>query len=596
MARPSDELGTVSQDQSAATTPPAAAHTGETGMALLKNLTINARLHMAIAIVLLLSTATIGFAALSLGQVASGFSRFLDRDLAFSAAMSEMYAQGLQMGQALRNIVLDPKNRKAYDNFALAGKDFDAALATAKGLAGDHPGTVAAMTEIAALRARQAPMQARIVTTVAASPADAIAIINAEETPAWRDLKAKLLDLRKAKDIEVAAKKVEIGRVGQRVDWIVGIGAAALLLGFVLASLLGRSITQPLGRALAAAEAVADGDLTRRIAGEGRDEVAQLLAALRRMNDRLAATISQIRDASASVSLATREIAEGNDDLAQRTSAQAGHVDQTASSMEELTSTVKQNADNAKQANQLAMTASQVAVEGGRVVGEAVTTMEGIHARSRKIADIIGVIDGIAFQTNILALNAAVEAARAGEQGRGFAVVASEVRSLAQRSAGAAKEIKELITDSVEKIEVGSRQVAKAGQTIDDVVGAVKRVHDIMAEITAASQEQSAGIELVNQTVAQLDAMTQQNAALVEESAAAATSMQEQTRQLASAVAVFRVADGGGASPAQAVIERAQAAARHAASHPQPTKRLLPPTSGDVVNAQHRSGDDRGAG
>jgi methyl-accepting chemotaxis protein len=534
-------------------------------MTLLKRLSINSRLHLAIAVAMVLSTATIGFAALSLAQVSSGFSRFLDRDLAFSAAMAEMYAQGLQMGQALRNIVLDPKNRKAYDNFAQAGKDFDAAMEAAKGIAADDRATAAAVADIAALRARQAPVQARIVKTVAESPADAIVILNTEETPVWRDLKAKLLDLRKAKDAEVAAKKMEIGALGLRVGWIVGIGAVALLLGFTLAWLLGRSITQPLARAVDAAEAVAAGDLTRTIECDGDDEVAQLLAALRRMNDRLAATISQIRDASESVSISTREIAEGNSDLAQRTAAHTGHVDQTASSMEELTSTVKQNADNAKQANQLAVAASQVAVEGGRVVGDAVATMEEIHARSRKIADIIGVIDGIAFQTNILALNAAVEAARAGEQGRGFAVVASEVRNLAQRSAGAAKEIKALITDSVERIEVGSRQVVKAGQTIDDVVGAVKRVNDIMAEITAASLEQSAGIERVNQTITEMDSMTQQNAALVEESAAAAESMGEQARALASAVAVFRIAGGSVALPATAVIARARAVAKLAA-------------------------------
>jgi methyl-accepting chemotaxis protein len=241
---------------------------------------------------------------------------------------------------------------------------------------------------------------------------------------------------------------------------------------------------------------------------------------------------------------ATGQIAAGNADLSQRTEEQAASLEETASSMEELTSTVKQNADNARQANQLAAGASQVAVKGGAVVGQVVSTMSSINDSSKKIVDIISVIDGIAFQTNILALNAAVEAARAGEQGRGFAVVASEVRSLAQRSAAAAKEIKGLITDSVGKVEDGTRLVGEAGKTMDEIVTSVKRVTDIMAEIAAASQEQSSGIEQVNQAITQMDEVTQQNAALVEEAAAAAESLQEQAQSLTQAVSVFKLAQG----------------------------------------------------
>jgi methyl-accepting chemotaxis protein len=266
-----------------------------------------------------------------------------------------------------------------------------------------------------------------------------------------------------------------------------------------------------------------------------------LLQALKDMNGELVRMISQVRGGIDTIATASSQIAAGNQDLSSRTEEQASSLEETASSMEELTSTVKQNADNARQANQLALTASGVAEKGGEVVSQVVTTMGSINDSSRKIVDIINVIDGIAFQTNILALNAAVEAARAGEQGRGFAVVAAEVRTLAQRSANAAKEIKSLINDSVDKVAAGSRLVNQAGVTMEEVVGSVKRVTDIMAEIMAASQEQSAGIEQVNQAITQMDQVTQQNAALVEESAAAADSMQQQASTLSQAVAVFRI-------------------------------------------------------
>jgi methyl-accepting chemotaxis protein len=272
-----------------------------------------------------------------------------------------------------------------------------------------------------------------------------------------------------------------------------------------------------------------------------------VLFAMKTMRDDLAGIVSQVRSGTDTIATASGQIAAGNLDLSSRTEQQASSLEETASSMEELTSTVRQNADNARQAKQLAVTASNVASEGGTVVAQVVETMGAIDASSRKIVDIISVIDGIAFQTNILALNAAVEAARAGEQGRGFAVVATEVRSLAQKSAAAAREIKALIGDSVEKVENGGRLVAQAGATMQDVVASVQRVTDIMAEISAASGEQSAGIEQVNQAIAQMDQVTQQNAALVEEAAAAAGSMQEQAASLLQVVSVFRLGDSNGA-------------------------------------------------
>jgi len=321
------------------------------------------------------------------------------------------------------------------------------------------------------------------------------------------------------------------------------VGGSALLgiaLGILSSHMLLKQLGGEPGYAVEVVQRVATGDLSVPVEVNGKDE-RSLLAAMRTMQEQLTGVVSGIKGAAEAIGSGTKQIASSNADLSQRTEEQASSLEETASSMEELTSTVKHNAENAKQANQLALGASTVAIKGGEVVGQVVTTMSSINESSKKIVDIIGVIDGIAFQTNILALNAAVEAARAGEQGRGFAVVASEVRNLAQRSAAAAKEIKTLIGDSVDKVGAGTKLVDEAGKTMEEIVASVKRVTDIMSEITAASQEQSAGIEQVKQAITQMDEVTQQNAALVEEAAAAAESMQEQAGNLAQAVAVFKV-------------------------------------------------------
>ncbi|HEY9317248.1 MAG TPA: methyl-accepting chemotaxis protein, partial [Achromobacter sp.] len=289
---------------------------------------------------------------------------------------------------------------------------------------------------------------------------------------------------------------------------------------------------------------IAGGDLTARVDVRNTNEIGQLFAALKRMQESLTRTVSTVRRGVDEINVGSHEIAAGNTDLSSRTEQQAASLEETAASMEQLASTVKQNAENARQANQLAASASDVAERGGSAVAEVVNTMQGISTSSRKISEIVSVIDGIAFQTNILALNAAVEAARAGEQGKGFAVVAGEVRSLAQRSAQAAKEIKGLIEDSVTKVGAGSQQVERAGATMQEIVASVKRVTDIMGEISAASEEQSSGIDQVNRAVSQMDEVTQQNAALVEEAAAAAGSLQEQSQRLAEAVAVFKINAG----------------------------------------------------
>jgi methyl-accepting chemotaxis protein len=317
--------------------------------------------------------------------------------------------------------------------------------------------------------------------------------------------------------------------------------AFALIVAAFSALWLIRSITTPIRTVMALADQIAAGDLSQTIVVRSTNETGQLLGALQRMQTNLASVVSQVRTGSESVALASSEIAQGNHDLSARTESQASALEETAASMEELGSTVKQNADSARQANQLAMNASTVAIQGGEVVGQVVETMKGINESSRKIADIISVIDGIAFQTNILALNAAVEAARAGEQGRGFAVVASEVRSLAGRSAEAAKEIKTLIGASVERVELGTTLVDKAGATMTEVVSSIRRVTDIMGEISAASSEQSAGVSQVGEAVTQMDQATQQNAALVEEMAAAASGLKSQAQELVQVVSTFKL-------------------------------------------------------
>jgi len=323
---------------------------------------------------------------------------------------------------------------------------------------------------------------------------------------------------------------------------IVASTLVSLIFSIGVGVLITRSIVKPVRAAERAADRIASGDLTGEYRIVGNDEAAHLISALRRMQDSLKRIVTDIRHSTESIQVASTQVASGNQDLSARTEQTAGSLQQAASSMDELTTTVRHSAEAAEQANGLAASASQAATRGGTVVSQVVATMDDIHASSRKISDIIGVIDGIAFQTNILALNAAVEAARAGEQGRGFAVVAGEVRSLAQRSAEAAREIKGLIGASVEKVESGARLVQDAGSTMEEIVAAVRRVSDVMGEITSASAEQAGGIQQVNVAVTQVDQMTQQNAALVEESAAAAQSMREQAGRLAQTVEQFRTA------------------------------------------------------
>jgi methyl-accepting chemotaxis protein len=413
-------------------------------------------------------------------------------------------------------------------------KDLEAAIESEQGKT--------LLADIGARRKEYIEVRKSYFEVLKAADPKAAEMLDGQLLPAAQRYIGAMQELQKHEHALVAQEVEQATAALSRQMGVIGvIACAALLVGVLVAWRAARSVSVPVAGAVRAARAVADGDLTQPLVVDRGDELGQLQQALADMKASLVSTVSQVRGASDSINVASREIVSGNHDLSTRTEQAASNLQQTAASMEELTSTVKNSADAARQANQLAASASEVAARGGQVVSQVVSTMQEIHHSSQKINDIIGVIDGIAFQTNILALNAAVEAARAGEQGRGFAVVAGEVRTLAQRSAEAAKEIKGLISASVDRVDAGSRLVGEAGQTMDEVVGSIRRVSDMVGEISAAAGEQSDGIGQVNTAVNQLDQMTQQNAALVEESAAAAESLKDQAARLAQVVQVFRV-------------------------------------------------------
>ncbi len=425
------------------------------------------------------------------------------------------------------------------------------------------------------------PMQANLVKLIQAEQLDEARKVQAEQTGPTRLRLSKWLGEERKRQEDILTSEladVVAAAAKTRRELLVlsaFIAAGLMVFAFYLSMVLRRRVAA----SLAVADRVRDGNLSTEVVDSARDEFSPLLAAMSAMQASLKGVVTTVRENARTVATASGEISAGNQDLSSRTEQQASSLEQTAASMEELTSTVKQNADNARQANQLAVSASEVAVRGGSVVSQVVDTMSAINTSSKKIVDIIAVIDGIAFQTNILALNAAVEAARAGEQGRGFAVVASEVRSLAQRSAAAAKEIKGLIDDSVSKVEAGSHQVAEAGQTMEEIVASVKRVTDIMGEIMSASQEQTTGIEQINQAISQMDQVTQQNAALVEQAAAASGSLQEQAMGLVEAVSVFDLGTSDGAPVVPTTPARRAPAAGSSPSKKQ-TPKPLAPTAG----------------
>ena len=416
----------------------------------------------------------------------------------------------------------------------------------------DDPTEKALMERVAVTRKAYVDARAKLLERKKAGE-DVFALVDSDLKPLATAYLQSLADVADNTHKQLDEFEGAIIQAAGTSQWVLALGAVvSVVLGALFALWTTRSIVGPVQRAVRAADEISHGNLSVQIpdVGNGRNEMAQLLRSLDEMQQNLSRIVGHVRSGSENVATASSEIAQGNNDLSARTEQQASALQETAASMEQLNSTVRQNAANARQANQLAQSASTVAVHGGEVVSQVVDTMKGIHDSSSKIADIIGVIDGIAFQTNILALNAAVEAARAGEQGRGFAVVASEVRSLAGRSADAAKQIKTLINDSVERVAAGTTLVDQAGATMTEVVGAIKRVTDLMGEISAASSEQSQGVAQVGEAVTQMDQVTQQNAALVEEMAAAAASLNNQAQDLVSTVAFFKLSPAQAAQPA----------------------------------------------
>ena len=505
---------------------------------------IGTRLGIGFAVVLGLLVAVLLVGLYSMGQLSARTHDIVADKNVKMAAANTMSDNVRSITLAITSVVVAPTDALMQEHLNKIGearKKYGAAKEVLQKMVSTDK-EAALMSQLDAALKTGAPLNNKVVELrKAGQTEEAVTFLTQQAAPSLNNVLVALDSLvaYEAQQAAQAADDAAALSTKARTSML-ALGIVALLLGAFVAWIITRSITHPINAAVAVAETVASGDLSSRIVVNSSDETGRLLGALKAMNDGLLDVVAQVRHGTDSIATALSEIAAGNLDLSSRTEEQASSLEETASAMEELTSTVKQNADNARQANQLAKSASEVAVRGGDIVSQVVDTMGTINQSSKKIVDIIAVIDGIAFQTNILALNAAVEAARAGEQGRGFAVVATEVRNLAHRSASAAKEIKELIAASVANVDTGSRLVNEAGQTMGDIVDSIVRVTDIMGEITSATHEQTLGIEQINMAIAQMDEVTQQNAALVEEAAAASQSMQEQAGELAQVVSFFK--------------------------------------------------------
>ncbi len=522
----------------------------------LANLRIGARLGWAFGFVILLAAAVVMIGITRLADISASLSLIgIDR-VPKVVKVAEITDHVNLIAREVRNSLLWTDESKVQASLAAA----DEALAAMSRVLKELEPTITSeegrkrLAVVMDTKAAFLPLLARFEEKVRAQQRDEAITLLAEQLRPAQLAYIQALDGLKDLQIQLVEKAADDGEAAyaQARLLMFGLLGAMGLIGGALGWWITVSITRPIHQAVEVAERVAAGDLGSRIEVSRRDETGRLLAALKAMNESLVQIVSTVRYSSDSIATGSAQIASGNADLSQRTEEQASSLEETAASMEELGSTVQQNAANARQANQLAQGASDVAARGGEVVAQVVDTMKGINDSSRRIADIITVIDGIAFQTNILALNAAVEAARAGEQGRGFAVVAGEVRTLAQRSAEAAREIKSLITASVERVDQGTALVDQAGVTMQEIVSAIRRVTDIVGEISSASQEQASGVTQVGEAVGQMDQVTQQNAALVEESAAAAESLRVQAQQLVQAVSVFRLS-GAESAPVPAV-------------------------------------------
>ncbi|WP_081768768.1 methyl-accepting chemotaxis protein [Herbaspirillum sp. RV1423] len=507
------------------------------------NLKVGTRLGIGFAIVLALAIVSTAIGIWNMRQVAMATQRMMAAPLAKERTVSDWYFN-ISAAVIRTSFIIESNDNTLPDKFAAdiaAGAKKAAAIQNTFELTSDRERAMYA--GIKTYREKfQVAKNAAMKAKQANDPSETARVYQTEFKPVAQGYEAVVLDFLKLQRETIDATAQQIADLYDKsLRLSILLGVLIVALGALCAWMISRSITRPLATAIGVAQTVASGDLTSHIEVNTTDETGQLMQALKDMNGSLLKVVGAVRHGTDAIATASGEIAAGNLDLSARTEQQAASLEETASSIEELTSTVRQNADNAQQANQLAASASEVAVRGGAVVSEVVDTMDAINESSKKIVDIISVIDGIAFQTNILALNAAVEAARAGDQGRGFAVVASEVRSLAQRSAAAAKEIKGLIGDSVNRTDAGVRLVRQAGITMSEVVDSIRNVTTVMNEISTASHEQTIGIEQVNQTISQMDEVTQQNAALVEQAAAAATSLQHQSDNLLGVVSVFRI-------------------------------------------------------
>jgi len=542
------------------------------------NMKVGTRLSLGFGLVLALMLLIALLGVFNMSTIHAKLERIVNENVAKTEQVSIMSESVHVVARVVRSVVLlndEAAIRAELAKVQTARAAYDQALA-ALGKMNATPQGLAIRQRIADMALQVRPMNSKVLELALANrDEEATTLLMQQAGPAtqkWQDALDEFAALQKANNQADAAAATS---AYERARWLMLVlSGIAVAVGAAAAVLIARTLLRQLGGepdyAAEVAGRIAAGDLTVNVSTRSGDDGSMLLA-MKQMRDALATIVGEVRGGTEAIASAASQIASGNQDLSARTEQQASSLEETASSMEELTSAVRQNNDNARQANQLALSASAVAQQGGTVVSQVVGTMGEINDSSRKIVDIIAVIDGIAFQTNILALNAAVEAARAGEQGRGFAVVASEVRNLAQRSASAAKEIKELIGDSVEKVGIGSKLVEQAGRTMEEVVASVQRVTDIMADISTAGDEQSAGIEQINQAISEMDTVTQQNAALVEEAAAAAEAMQQQAANLERVVGVFQL-DGPVRGMAPAAAVRRPAPSRPAAPKPSPTR------------------------